>query len=206
MGSHCSPRLDTSRYLFNTDISFLEKNNRRDIWFELNFRNRHTEWNWWGGGGGGYTTQIMRGEKCIISEVPQVGKLKQLNFLTFREHKNRQGKTTKTNIILQRYWCYANVRQFYFTWDAWSKPKTHTEHDELCIFINISVCQSSWGDVGGRQFKLSLWPTPNLLYSFKWHYFDRWQYEHMQMKTHAEAETSASVSIKGQQGIIHELI
>lgn len=25
MGSHCSPRLDTSRYLFNTDISFLGK-------------------------------------------------------------------------------------------------------------------------------------------------------------------------------------
>lgn len=23
MGSHCSPRLDTSRYLFNTNISFL---------------------------------------------------------------------------------------------------------------------------------------------------------------------------------------
>lgn len=23
MGSHCSPRLETSRYLFNTDISFL---------------------------------------------------------------------------------------------------------------------------------------------------------------------------------------
>ena len=30
MGSHCSPRLDTSRYLFNTDISFLgEKNERK---------------------------------------------------------------------------------------------------------------------------------------------------------------------------------
>lgn len=87
MGSHCSPRLDTSRYLFNTDISFLEKNHRRDIWYELNFRNRHLEQNWWGG-----STQTMRGEKCIVSEAPQVGKLKQLNFLTFREHKNSQKK------------------------------------------------------------------------------------------------------------------
>ncbi len=26
MGSHCSPRLDTSKYLFSTDISFLEEN------------------------------------------------------------------------------------------------------------------------------------------------------------------------------------
>lgn len=30
MGSHCSPRLDTSRYLFNTDISFLEGNDKRE--------------------------------------------------------------------------------------------------------------------------------------------------------------------------------
>lgn len=30
MGSHCSPRLDTSRYLFNTDISFLGEKNRRE--------------------------------------------------------------------------------------------------------------------------------------------------------------------------------
>lgn len=29
MGSHCSPRLDTSRYLFSTDISFLRE---RRIW------------------------------------------------------------------------------------------------------------------------------------------------------------------------------
>lgn len=30
MGSHCSPRLDTSRYLFNTDISFLEGNDKTE--------------------------------------------------------------------------------------------------------------------------------------------------------------------------------
>lgn len=30
MGSQCSPRLDTSRYLFNTDISFLEENDMRE--------------------------------------------------------------------------------------------------------------------------------------------------------------------------------
>lgn len=28
MGSHCSPRLDTSRYLFSTDISFLPRDDR----------------------------------------------------------------------------------------------------------------------------------------------------------------------------------
>lgn len=38
MGSHCSPRLDTSRYLFSTDISFLEENNTRKRY--LNY------WNW----------------------------------------------------------------------------------------------------------------------------------------------------------------
>lgn len=31
MGSHCSPRLDTSRYLFNTDISFLGKKDTERI-------------------------------------------------------------------------------------------------------------------------------------------------------------------------------
>lgn len=31
----------------------------------------------------------MRGEKCIISEVPQLGKLKQLHFFTSVEYEDR---------------------------------------------------------------------------------------------------------------------
>lgn len=155
MGSHCSPRLDTSRYLFNTDISFLGK---KDTGEESGRRCR-------------MESKSFRQNCHSFSDVAQVGKLITNSIFHFHraesaiewEQKNQREK-------LSERWLWKNSKIVFHTWtdvpftqltDIFICPQMHGEEiilqhmhtlqASLDTHINILLCQRSWREVWVAQ-------------------------------------------------------
>lgn len=161
MGSHCSPRLDTSRYLFNTDISFLGK--------------KDTGRNQEGGAGWGERRQSksFRQNCHSFSDVAQVGKLITNSIFHFHRAERRSAiewEQKNQREKLSERWLWKNSKIVFHTWtdvpftqltDIFICPQMHGEEillqhmhtlqASLDTHINILLCQRSWREVWVAQ-------------------------------------------------------